>query len=133
MFNEKVMIVDSNQRFLSELEETLVLSGYYVTPFMNPDVLFHSLLFVKPDIILLDIPLQDQDVANRILSIKENPDTTVIPIIAMIDHAPDQVELRNLSYCGIDAYIKKPFRPLDVITRIEHALSQRRENIRVNV
>ncbi|HNX82313.1 MAG TPA: response regulator [Candidatus Omnitrophota bacterium] len=132
MFNEKVMIVDTNQHFLSELEETLALSGYFVSPFISHDVLFNSLLFVKPDVILMDISPEDQGIANRILSIKENPDTTFISIIAMLDHLPSQKELGKMSYCGIDTYIKKPFRPLDVITRIEHVLSQRREYIRAN-
>ncbi len=133
MFNEKVMIVDANQRFLNELEEILVLSGYYVTPFINPDVLFNSLLFVKPDIILLDIPSQYQEITRGMLSIKENAVMASIPVIGMLDHVPDRIELSKLKYCGIEEYIKKPFRPLDIIARIEQALSQRQQYTRLSV
>jgi len=55
------------------------------------------------------------------LKLKQNKDTYRIPIIAMSGYYKEDVYNLKSAYGG-DKYLRKPFTPLDVISKIEGVL-----------
>lgn len=120
---KKVMIVDDDKEFLDELNETLELSGYKMVAVNDPEKALEAVSSVKPDIILLDLKMPKINGFQLASEIKNSPQHSRIPIIAMSAYFRDDTK-PLMNTCGIRTYLKKPFTPLDVIAEIEEALTQ---------
>ena len=120
-----IMIVDDNVELLEELENLLKLGGYDVIALSDGSKVFDAALESKPDLILLDLKMspksgfQIADEARNSLSLKD------VPIIAMTGFFTESQHLMMMKLCGIKTSILKPFRPLNLITKIEFALGNR--------
>jgi DNA-binding response OmpR family regulator len=121
--NKKIMIVDDDKEFLDELRETLSLSGYDLIAVNDPTLVLEMVRSEKPDVLLLDLKMQKMSgfqVADELKYLSESAHMPIIAISAFIknDYAP------MLNICGIRCHLNKPFRPLDVIAKIEEVLGQ---------
>ncbi|MDD5347126.1 MAG: response regulator, partial [Candidatus Omnitrophica bacterium] len=130
MTNKRIMVVDDDKEFLEELRETLVLSGYEVKTVSDACDAFPTAMRAKPDLILLDLKMKGMtgfEVANKL---KNYSGTMEIPIIAMSGFFTADEDDTLLSFFQIQNYLRKPFNPLDIITRIENIFkeNQRRKN-----
>jgi DNA-binding response OmpR family regulator len=123
------MVVDDDREFLQELTETLQLSGYEVNPIVDACEAFPMAARMKPDLIVLDLKMKGMtgfEVANKL---KNFTTTSAIPIIAMSGYFTASEDDTLLSFFEINNYLRKPFNPLDIITKIETALKEyRRKN-----
>jgi DNA-binding response OmpR family regulator len=129
MSQKKIMVVDDDKEFLDELQETLVLSGYEVKAVNEAEEAFPIATKIKPDLILLDLKMKGMtgfEVANKL---KNFNNTMEIPIIAMSGFFTAEEDDTLLSFFEIHDYLRKPFNPLDIITKIEAVL---RENRRIS-
>lgn len=118
MKNKKIAVIDEDKRFLGEIEEVLTGSGY--VPVVVSDALcaVDMAVWSKPDVILLELRMPRKngfELANEINRVFE---AKRIPIIAMSAFLKDELAFL-LNLCGINRYLKKPFRPLDLIWAIE--------------
>ncbi len=122
-----VMIVDDNVELLEELENLLKLGGYDVIAISDGTQVFEVALKNKPDLILLDLKMspksgfQIADEARNSLILKD------VPVIAMTGFFTEKQHFLMMKLCGIKTSILKPFRPLNLITKIEFALGNRLE------
>lgn len=128
MAKKRVLVVDDNMEFLDEFKETLELSGY--EPIAISDSLSALDIAQKtmPDIIILDIKmdgLNGYQIADRLGKINE---TANIPIVAMTGCFINDAHLKLMNILGIKALIRKPFNPLDVISKIEMIEKNRANN-----
>lgn len=124
MAEEKVMIVDDDKEFLSELRETLLLSGYTPIAVDNGDIVLNVARMIKPDVILLDLKMEKNgfEIAEEL---RKNPGTAGIPTIAITGYySKEDLPLISEIY-GIKRFLLKPFNPLDVIVKLEEALKER--------
>lgn len=118
MGKKRILIVDDDREFSDELKEMLEAGGY------DPMVVNDSNAAVKvarkeePDIILLDMRMNGLNGYQVTLKLKEYPETLKIPIIAMTGKYNAEFFGLSLMY-GEDRSLRKPFSPLDVISRIE--------------
>lgn len=124
MAEEKVMIVDDDKEFLSELRETLLLSGYTPIAIDNGDIVLNVARMIKPDVILLDLKMEKNgfEVAEEL---RKNPVTAGIPTIAITGYYSKQDLPLISEIYGIKRFLLKPFNPLDVIVKLEEALKER--------
>lgn len=122
-----IMIVDDNVELLEELENLLKLGGYDVIAISDGTQVFETALKNKPDLILLDLKMspksgfQIADEARNSQILKE------VPVIAMTGFFTEKQHFLMMKLCGIRTSILKPFRPLNLITKIEFALGNRLE------
>jgi DNA-binding response OmpR family regulator len=126
MSQKKIMVVDDDKEFLDELQETLVLSGYEVKAVNEAAEAFPTATKIKPDLILLDLKMKGMtgfEVANKL---KNFDNTMGIPIIAMSGFFTAEEDDTLLSFFEIHEYLRKPFNPLDIITKIEAVLKENR-------
>ena len=71
-----------------------------------------------PDLILLDIHMQDMDGYEVMEHMKENPETANIPVILLTADAEQDSEKRGKALGAVD-FIRKPFEPQILLDSIE--------------
>ena len=123
----RILIVDDNVELLEELKDLLSLGGYDVIALSDGTQAVDTALNNKPDLILLDLKMspksgfQIADEAKNTLLLKNTP------VIAMTGFFTEKQHLLMMKLCCIKTSILKPFRPLNLITKIEFALGNRLE------
>ena len=81
----------------------------------------------KPDLILLDIKMPGMDGFETLECIRNNPENIDIPVIFLTADNDNESELRCLKL-GASDFIKKPFEPEIMLSRIERILMQEEKN-----
>lgn len=93
----------------NEYKLTMVKSGSEALDCLNN---------VNPDLVLLDIYMQDMDGYEVMQRMKENPRTADIPVILLTADAGEDSRKRGIALGAID-FITKPFEPQVLLERIE--------------
>ena len=124
MIKKNVLIVDDNKGFLSELEEMLALSGYSSITVENSSETRKAVEAVDIDVILLDLQMPGKNGFELAYELHNLPRFRDVPIIAMTGFFGDNYRFL-FKTCGITDCLRKPFAPLDVISSIENALSEK--------
>jgi DNA-binding response OmpR family regulator len=122
MFKGRVLIVDDDKEFLQELRETLDLSGYEVIEVEDSRTVQDTASRAKPDVIVLDLRMDDMNGFEVTEELKRFTSTVGIPVIAMTGFFREEEHIPLMNICGIKKCIRKPFNPLDVISAIEAAM-----------
>ncbi|MGN0471324.1 MAG: diguanylate cyclase domain-containing protein [Lachnospiraceae bacterium] len=124
-----ILIVDDNTTNLKGAAD--VLEGHYrVSMAKSGEQALNFLNRVKPDLILLDIIMPQMDGYETLQRIKDNPETMDIPVVFLTADNDSESEIRGLKMGAMD-YIRKPFEPEVVLSRIEKIL--RIEELRQNL
>ncbi len=110
---------DTNIREL--IEYTLSSSGFRVTGFECAKNFWLRIFDEKPDLILLDIMLPDEDGMHILKKLRENPQTIDIPTIMLTAKSAQVDKIRALDG-GADDYVTKPFDIPELISRINAVL-----------
>jgi len=75
----------------------------------------------KPDLLILDLAMPELDGWNAARRLREIPENTHLPILAITAHAFANAGSRALE-AGCNAYLSKPFRPADVLAEVRRLL-----------
>jgi DNA-binding response OmpR family regulator len=119
----KILIVEDEESLL-KLESILLSSkGYSVTGVMDGNSALEEVIANKPDLVVLDIMLPEMDGFEVCKRIKENPETSAIPVV-MLTAKKSSLDYSRGIQVGADAYITKPFKSAQVIEVIEGLLSR---------
>jgi CheY-like chemotaxis protein len=78
---------------------------------------------ILPDAILLDLMLPDMDGWEIFRQLKSNPSTAGIPVIVITAKAQSIDKVLGLEIAKVDDYISKPFRPNELVERINKILA----------
>ncbi len=122
MRKKRVMIVDDDKEFLSELEQTLSLNGYQVLDVADPRRALEIAGDNRPDIILLDLKMEDLsgfEIADQLGRFSRTMD---IPIVAMTGVFTENEHMSLISLCGINKCLTKPFSAQEIVRAIESEL-----------
>jgi DNA-binding response OmpR family regulator len=122
-----IMIVDDNVELLEELENLLKLGGYDVIALSDGSKVLETALENKPDLILLDLKMSPKSGFQIADEARNSSYLKDIPVIAMTGFFTEKQHFLMMKLCGIKTSILKPFRPLNLITKIEFALGNRTE------
>ncbi len=122
-----IMLVDDNVELLEELENLLKLGGYDVIAISDCTKAFDAALNNKPDLILLDLKMSPKSGFQIADEIRNSLVLKDIPVIAMTGFYTEKQHFLMMKLCGIRTSILKPFRPLNLITKIEFALGNHLE------
>lgn len=103
--------------------ETIALknSNYIVSAFENAKEFYKKLDELVPDLILLDVMLQDESGYDIVRKLRKRPATQDIPII-MVTAKTTEMDMIKGFDGGADDYIKKPFSIMELITRVKALL-----------
>ncbi len=120
--NRKILIVDDEPKNLKLLKDILEVSGYTVLVAGNGREAIETALLHRPDLILMDLnlPVMDGLAATKIL--KNNPNTSDIPVLVLSGSVPgDNIRMGKT---GCDDYITKPFNLGDLRNKIQEYLNK---------
>ncbi len=80
----------------------------------------------KPDLILMDMSLPEMDGWHATKLIRQDPETTHIPMIALTVHTLP-IERKRALDAGVDAYLSKPYDAGQLIRLVEGTLKNSKQ------
>ena len=117
----KVLVVDDDPDIRRLVETVLQRDGFISSSAASSAELFKKLPQFKPELIVLDLQLPDEDGFAILKKLKENPATVGIPVVMLTVQSVDSYKIAGLEI-GADDYIVKPFNQGELIARIKAVL-----------
>jgi len=117
-----IKIVDDSKLIIHRITKALKEKNYTVSHNTNGEEALKSIKKEKPDLILLDVEMPVMDGYKTIQHLKNNPDTSDIPVIFLTSVTKPEAIKKNFNL-GAHDYIAKPFVDEELIARIELELS----------
>jgi DNA-binding response OmpR family regulator len=103
---KRVLIIDDDEAILEAMKIAIQREGYEVHTYIDGDNIIDKILFVKPDIVLLDLLLSGKDGSELVKEVKAENGLSQVPII-MISAHPSAKDMALKS--GVDHFLAKPF------------------------
>lgn len=122
-----ILVVEDNQDNYELVRTILDLAGYDSFQAINGRDGVDAARKQKPDLILMDMALPEMDGWDATARIREDPETSHIPMVALTVHTLP-VERKRALDAGVDAYISKPFDAAQFIQVIESTLEDSRQS-----
>jgi len=116
-----VFCVEDDQGIRELVVYTLQNTGFSATGFECGAELLAALKTQKPELILLDIMLPDEDGIKILKRLRANATTKKIPVIMLTAKGTEYDKVVGLD-SGADDYITKPFGMMELISRIKAVL-----------
>lgn len=110
---------DDNIRKL--VSYALSKEGFEVKGYSTPKEFWKELELDKPDLILLDIMLPEEDGLSILGKLKKNAETEHIPVIMLTAKGSEFDKVTGLDM-GADDYVSKPFGMMELISRVRAVL-----------
>ena len=107
MSDELVLIVDDNERNLRLARDVLHAAGFRTLEAGSGSEALSLATEHLPDVILMDIRLPDMDGTVAARTLKDDPRTARIPIVALTSLAM-KGDREQLLAAGFDGYLEKP-------------------------
>ena len=114
MDNERILVVDDDEKICQILTLYLKSKGYDVSACKNGAHAISAFEEFKPDLILLDVMLPGMDGWSILEKLRRISNVPVIMLTAKGD-VPDRIQGLD---CGADDYIVKPFDSKELVARI---------------
>ncbi len=110
----KVLAVDDDPVIQRLLQVNLEMEGYEVELAGDGEEALERVRSFRPDIVLLDIMMPKKDGWEVCAAIKSDPELGRTPVVFLSARAQDS-DLERGTGLGADAYITKPFDPIDLL------------------
>ena len=125
---KRMLVVEDNADFRQYLVDEL--SGQYqVTVAVDGQDALEKIGAARPDIVISDVMMPRLGGIELTRRIKEDIDTSHIPVILLTARASDDIRTEGYEY-GADAYLTKPFRMEMLQARIRNLLEDREKRIK---
>lgn len=100
---------------------TLQSTDFQAKGFADAASFRNALATEMPDLIILDIMLPGEDGVELLKFLKENPDTSKIPVIMATAKGMEYDKVHSLDL-GADDYLVKPFGMMEMVSRVKAVL-----------
>lgn len=100
---------------------TLNASGFSAVGFANAESFWNAMKTEKPELILLDIMLPDQDGIAVLKALKQDSSTRELPVIMATAKGNEYDKVIGLDL-GADDYLAKPFGMMELVSRVKAVL-----------
>ena len=128
MSKEKILIVDDEKDIIELLQYNLEKEGYRISCAYSGEKCLENVKTELPDLILLDLMLPEIDGLDVCKFLKNNPQTSHIPII-MLTAKGEETDIVLGLELGADDYITKPFKVRELLARVKTVLRRTKINI----
>lgn len=117
----KILLVEDNEMNRDMLSRRLNRKGFEVVIAVNGQEGVDLAISVRPDLILMDMSLPVLDGWEATRRVKANPETAIIPVIALTAHAMISDEQKALA-AGCDGFDTKPVEMTRLLQKINSLL-----------
>ncbi len=115
----KILVVDDAQADRVALEQILNDAGYQVVSASSGAEALDKAASDKPDLVLLDVVMDEMDGFKTCRELTSNPNTSDIPVI-MVSGNTQKVDKLWAEQQGAKAYIAKPYTPEQILDEVKH-------------
>ena len=113
----KVLVVDDDPDIRRLVEAVLQRDGFIVASAGSSAEFFKILHQFKPELVVLDLQLPDEDGFSIIKKLRANINTALMPVIMLTVQSVDSYKIAGLEI-GADDYIVKPFNQGEFVARL---------------
>ncbi len=124
MPESRILVADDDPNVLQSLSAVLREQGYDVSTARGGVELIDELSAHAPDLLLLDVARPDDDGYDLLARIKGDERWCDIPVLMVSAQSPEDAAERTLGLGAAD-YIKKPFKPRELVARVQAQLRLR--------
>ena len=117
------MIIDDDKEFLEELKELLQAPNYDIVTQDNSVEALSDIKRTIPDLILLDIKMQELNGIQLAALINLSAETKKIPLILISGNVNHEEIREAMKICNIQRYFEKPVDPHELIAEVRSVLS----------
>jgi response regulator RpfG family c-di-GMP phosphodiesterase len=121
----RVLVVDDDRLLCELVRTTFELEGFEVDVAYDVIEAERALVESRPDAILLDIGLPGIDGIFYLERLRETPQTSKIPIVAI---SGSEEAGRSARAGGAEAFLRKPFSPLELIALVSPLIPAGRDS-----
>ncbi|MBN1822693.1 MAG: response regulator transcription factor [Endomicrobiales bacterium] len=123
MILKKIAVVDDEEHIRSLLEDLLEREKFTVISCADTEEAYARIIKSQPDLIILDIKIPRIGGIQLCRLLRENPQTSGIPIIMLTVESSETDKVIGLE-AGADDYVTKPFSTKELMARV-HAVLRR--------
>ncbi len=116
-----ILVVDDDDRIRNLLKDYLSENNYIVSTAENASQAKERLLYIKFDIIILDVMMPGQNGYELTKEIKKD---SKVPIVLLTAKGEVENRIKGLEL-GADDYLGKPFEPKELLLRIKNILNKK--------
>ncbi|GAB4193726.1 MAG: hypothetical protein OHK0022_08940 [Roseiflexaceae bacterium] len=121
----RIMLVDDDQDLTAVLSVLLTFEGYQTSSSTNEESAFAEITRQPPDLLVLDLQLDDPDGGLRLLRrLQLHHSTTRLPVLICSGDQFWLDRLHRLTATSQYAYLRKPFLVDELLNQIEELLRQ---------
>ncbi len=121
--SKRIFIADDESGFVATLKSRLEFEGFEITTAPDGKAALEQIPVDKPDLVLLDIMMPAVNGYQVCRELKEDPDTSSIPILMLTAKSQESDKFWGME-AGADDYMTKPFDMDELIGKIEALLSR---------
>ncbi|MCI0480188.1 MAG: response regulator, partial [Candidatus Dadabacteria bacterium] len=118
-----IVVLDDEPDIVELVSVYLTNAGFTVQGFYDSAGFFRFIGKKRPDLIILDLMLPDDDGIEITKRLKRHPDFTNIPIIILSAKGEESDKIVGLEL-GAEDYVTKPFSPKELAVRVKKILSR---------
>jgi signal transduction histidine kinase len=119
---QKVLIVEDEKLLAKAIAATLDLEGLRTIVAHDGDEALGLARTLRPNLVLLDVMLPGRSGVEVCATLKTDPETSSIPVILLTAKVEKDDRALGLA-AGADAYVTKPFSPVQLIDMVKKILS----------
>jgi signal transduction histidine kinase len=119
---QKVLIVEDEKLLAKAIAATLDMEGLRTIVAHDGDEALEFARTLHPDLVLLDVMLPGRSGVEVCATLKTDPETSSIPVILLTAKGGKDDRALGLA-AGADAYVIKPFSPVQLIDMVRETLA----------
>ncbi|MEH2136365.1 hybrid sensor histidine kinase/response regulator [Nostoc sp.] len=127
----KILVIEDEPSLREEILDILESEGFDVMGAENGVQGLHLAQTTPPDLILCDVMLPEADGYTVLSSLRQHPDTALIPFIFLTAKATRE-NVREGMELGADDYLTKPFRTDELLNAITSRLNKQAAIIQIH-
>ena len=119
-----ILIADDDPDILALVSFRLERAGYAVVQALNGEEAVQVALARRPDLAVLDVMMPRIDGYEATRQLRQHEETSRMPIILLTARVQEEDIARGFD-AGADDYVKKPFSPQELGSRVQAVLGRR--------
>ena len=123
MTDQRIVYFEDDNDMVELVRIILSREGFQVDGVAEGQVGIKLVKEILTDLILLDLMLPDMDGLEIFRQLKNDPSTMDIPVIVITAKAQSIDKVLGLEIAKVDQYISKPFRPNELVERVNMVLA----------
>ena len=116
-----ILVADDDEDILALVKAVLERSGHEVVAVADGAEALATVRTRKPDLAVLDITMPQVDGLEVLRRLRADAETAALPVVLLSAQA-QEADIERGFVTGASAYIKKPFSPRELVTRVAQLL-----------